>query len=101
MPELAIILNTDLSKGFTVPQVAEKHACPARPVECETYSSGVGPEDRTGGWTEPMVWSLALEGKGEACGPGRLPAQTIAHILYYFSDQNDQVFDPTKGIALK
>jgi len=40
MPALAIILNTDLSKGFTVLQVAEKH-----------------------GWAEPMVWSLALEGK--------------------------------------
>jgi hypothetical protein len=23
-------------------------ACPACPVECEAYSSGVGPEDRTG-----------------------------------------------------
>jgi len=23
-------------------------ACPARPVECETYSSGVGQDDRTG-----------------------------------------------------
>ena len=32
--------NSDLSKGFTVSQVAEKH-----------------------GWAEPMVWSLALEGK--------------------------------------
>jgi len=40
MPILAKSPNTDLSKGFTVPQVAEKH-----------------------GWTEPMVWSLALEGK--------------------------------------
>jgi len=36
------VLNTDLSKGFTVPQVAEKHA-----------------------WTEPAVWSLALEALGE------------------------------------
>ena len=53
MPELAKLVNTDLSKGFTVPQVAEKHACP------------VGPEDRTGGWTEPMVWSVALEGKSD------------------------------------
>jgi len=44
MPELAKLVNTDLSRGFTVTQVAEKHACP------------VGPEDRTGGWTEPMVW---------------------------------------------
>ena len=34
--------NTDLSKGFTVVRVAEKH-----------------------GWTEPMVWSLALEGKDD------------------------------------
>ena len=25
MPELAFLLNTNLSKGFTVPQVAEKH----------------------------------------------------------------------------
>ena len=38
MPELANLLNTDLSRGFTVAQVAEKH-----------------------GWTEPMVWSLALD----------------------------------------
>jgi len=50
---LAFLLNADLSKGFTVPQVAEKHACP------------VGPEDRTGGWAEPLVWSIALEGKDD------------------------------------
>jgi len=40
MPSLAIPLNADLSKGFRVPQVAEKH-----------------------GWAEPLVWSIALEGK--------------------------------------
>jgi len=109
MPALAIILNTDLSKGFTVPQVAEKH-----------------------GWAEPLVWSIALEGKDDlqrfkalnwelktvdlwewtdwdkrfgddwparlmAGRPGRLPAQMIAHILYYFSDQGDLVFDPMAG----
>jgi len=101
MPELAKLVNTDLSKGFTVPQVAEKH-----------------------GWPEPMVWSLALEGKDDLerfkalnwglrtwdlwnwndCDrrfgddwPGRIPAQMIAHILYYFSDQNDLVFDPMAG----
>jgi len=34
--------NADLSRGFTVAQVAEKH-----------------------GWTEPMVWSLALEDKDD------------------------------------
>jgi len=53
MPELANSSKADLSRGFTVAQVAEKHACP------------VGPEDRTGGWAEPMVWSLALEGKDD------------------------------------
>jgi len=37
------LLNADLSRGFTVAQVTKKHACP------------VGPEDRTGGWPEPMV----------------------------------------------
>ena len=34
--------NADLKKGFTVPQVAEKH-----------------------GWSEPLVWSIALEGKDD------------------------------------
>jgi len=37
MPALAFLVNTDLSKRFTVSQVAEKNACP------------VGPEDRTWG----------------------------------------------------
>jgi len=32
MTELAKLVNTDLSRGFTVSQVAEKHACPACPV---------------------------------------------------------------------
>ena len=39
LPKMATLpnpVNADLSRGFTVPQVAEKHACP------------VGPEDRTG-----------------------------------------------------
>jgi hypothetical protein len=42
MPELANPVNADLSRGFTVARVAEKHACPACPA-CP-----VGPEDRTG-----------------------------------------------------
>ena len=56
LPKMAVLpnfVNADLKRGFTVPQVAEKHACP------------VGPEDRTEGWTEPMVWSVALEGKDD------------------------------------
>ena len=42
MPGLAKLPKADLSKGFTVAQVAEKQ-----------------------GWPEPMVWSLALEGKDD------------------------------------
>jgi hypothetical protein len=101
LPRLANPLNSDLSRGFTIPQVAEKH-----------------------GWAEPMVWSIALEGKDDLkrfkelgwglrtwdlwnwgdCDkrfgdewPGRIPAQLIGHILYYFSRQNDLVFDPMAG----
>jgi len=96
--------NTDLSRGFTVSQVAEKH-----------------------NWTEPMVWSLALEDKEDLerfkelgwglrtwdqwewndCDkrfgddwPGRIPAQLIAHILYYFSKQKDLILDPTRPTRL-
>jgi len=101
MPTLAKWLNSELSRGFTVPQVAEKH-----------------------GWPEPLVWSLALEGKDDQARfkelgwglrpwdywswgdcdnrfgddwPGRIPAQLIAHILYFFSKQNDLVLDPMAG----
>ncbi len=101
MPELAILINTDLKRGFTVSQVAGKH-----------------------GWPEPLVWSIALEGNSDInkfkalkwglrtwdkwnandCDkrfgdewPGRIPAQMIAHILYYFSDQGDLIFDPMAG----
>ena len=68
-----------------------------------------------------MVWSLVLENKEDIprfrelgwglrtwdqwewnnCDkrfgddwPGRMPAQLIAHILYYFSKQNDLILDP-------
>jgi len=101
MATLPNSINSDLSRGFTVPQVADKH-----------------------GWTEPMVWSLALEGKEDRerfkelnwglrtwdqwewndCDkrfgedwPGRIPAQLIAHILFYFSKQNDLILDPMAG----
>jgi hypothetical protein len=101
MPELANSSKADLSRGFTVSQVAEKH-----------------------GWPEPLVWAVALEGKDDLARfkelnwglrtwdlwewnncdkrfgddwPGRIPAQLIAHILYYFSRQNDLIFDPMSG----
>ena len=101
MPGLAKPLYSDLEKGFTISQVAKKH-----------------------GWPEPMVWSLALKGKEDQerfkelqwgirtwdlwnfidCDkrfgdvwPGRIPAQLVAHIIYFFSKQNDLVLDPMAG----
>ncbi|MBN2418893.1 MAG: hypothetical protein JXL81_05875 [Deltaproteobacteria bacterium] len=101
MPTLAKWPISDLKKGFTVPQVAEKH-----------------------GWPESLVWSIALEGKNDLCRfrdlqwgirtwddwkwtdcdkrfgddwPGRIPAQLIAHLLYYFSKPGDLVIDPMAG----
>ena len=98
LPELAKSPNTALKKGFTVAQVAEKH-----------------------GWPESLVWAINLEGKDDLpkcqelqwgvrtldewkwndCDkrfgdewPGRISAQLIAHILYYFSKQGDLVIDP-------
>jgi len=101
MSGLAKPLYSDLAKGFTISQVAKKH-----------------------GWPEPMVWSLALNEKSDQARfkslqwgirtwdlwnfmecdkrfgdewPGRIPAQLVAHILYFFSEQNNLVLDPMAG----
>ena len=98
MAELPNSSKADLQRGFTVRQVAEKHD-----------------------WPEPLIWSLALEEKDDLdrfkqlnwglrtwdnwewndCDkrfgddwPGRIPAQLIGHLLYYFTKQNDLIFDP-------
>jgi hypothetical protein len=95
MPQVAKWVNTDLSKGFPVPQVAQKH-----------------------GWPESLVWSQALVKADDfdrfkalqwgirtwdvwhfmECDPrfgddwpGRIPAQLVAHILYFFSEPGDLV----------
>jgi hypothetical protein len=87
--------------GIRVKEVAEMHGVP-----------------------EPLVWSIALEGKSdwerfEALHwnlryydewsfndvdhrfgddwPGRIPAQIVAHTLFYFTRQGDLVFDPMAG----
>ncbi|NLD35945.1 MAG: ParB N-terminal domain-containing protein [Desulfatiglans sp.] len=104
LPKMATLpkwVNSDIKKGFTVSQVAEKH-----------------------GWPESLVWAVNLDGKDDLgkchelqwgirtwdnwywtdCDkrfgdewPGRIPAQLIAHILYFFSKENDLVIDPMAG----
>jgi hypothetical protein len=104
-PRLIRSIKKSLKKRHACYQVAKEHDCP-----------------------EPLVWSIALEGKSDherfrSLGwglrtwdlwyfndidqrfgdewPGRIPAQLIAHIMYYFSDQGDLVFDPTRPPRLK
>ena len=94
-------VRKSLDDGLAVSEVAKKHA-----------------------WPEPLVWSIALVEKNDLdrfraliwglrtwdvwnCNdcdnrfgdewPGRIPAQLIAHILYYFSEQGDLILDPMAG----
>ena len=70
MPELAKLVNSDLKRGFSVSQVAEKH-----------------------GWTEPMVWSLALEGKDDQerrYQDMRHGAQRVHDVQAHDPEQRDQ-----------
>ena len=94
-------IRSALKKGKLINQVSKEQGCP-----------------------ESLVWSIALEGKTDqerfkalnwglrtwdlwywnVCDnrfgddwPGRVPAQMIAHILYYFSSQGDLVLDPMAG----
>ena len=94
-------LKKSLNKGMEFHKVAEKHGCP-----------------------EPLVWAIALEGKSDQDRfkalnwglrtwdhwffndvdqrfgddwPGQIPAQLVAHTLFYFSREGDLVFDPMAG----
>lgn len=94
-------VRADLKRGYPASNVADKH-----------------------GWPEPLVWAIALQDKTDAerfealkwglrtwdhwgfndadrrfgdDWPGRIPAQLIAHALYYFTSQGDLIFDPMAG----
>jgi len=100
-PRLFKSIRELLEKGVSVPEVSEHNGCP-----------------------EPLVWSIALEGKSDQdrfeslnwglrtwdhwyfndldqrfgdSWPGQIPAQLVAHTLFYFTQQGDLVFDPMAG----
>ena len=100
-PPLVQSIRGFLEKGVSIPEVAKKQGCP-----------------------EPLVWSIALEGKSDRerfeslnwglrtwdywyfndvdkrfgdDWPGRIPAQLVAHTLFYFTREGDLVFDPMAG----
>jgi len=93
--------NQNLKESFSVPDIAKKYVVP-----------------------EVLVWSVALQGKTDQerfkalnwglrtwdhlyfndvdhrfgdDWPGKIPAQLIAHILFYFTEEKDLVFDPMAG----
>jgi len=90
-----------LAQGLSIPEVAEEHCYP-----------------------EPLVWSVAFEGKSDKerfeslnwglrtwdywywndvdhrfgdNWPGQIPAQLVAHTLFYFTQEGCLVFDPMAG----
>ncbi|MDB4443776.1 site-specific DNA-methyltransferase [bacterium] len=100
-PSLVRSVRSLLKKGYDVEQVSKELGCP-----------------------EPLVWSIALEGKSDqerfkSLGwglrtwdqwffndldrrfgddwPGQIPAQLVGHTLCYFSKVGDLVFDPMAG----
>jgi len=100
-PRLVQSIRSFLEKGHPPHQVAKEHRCP-----------------------EPLVWSIALEGKSDYerfkslnwglrawdywyfndldprfgdRWPGQIPAQLVAHSLFYFTQEGDLVFDPMAG----
>lgn len=99
--ELKKSVNELLTKGFSVNTIAEKL-----------------------GWSEPLVWAAALENKEDKerfdalawnirpwdywnwgdvdhrfgdDWDGRIPGQLVAHVLYFFTRQNDLIVDPMAG----
>ena len=94
-------VRSALKKGNPGNQVSKEHGCP-----------------------EPLIWSIALEGKSDRerfealnwglrtwdhwyfndldqrfgdSWPGQIPAQLVAHTLFYFTKEGDLVFDPMAG----
>jgi len=100
-PRLVQSIRSSLEKGHPIHQVAKEYRCP-----------------------EPLVWSIALEGKSDYerfkylnwglrawdywyfndldprfgdRWPGQIPAQLVAHTFFYFTQEGDLVFDPMAG----
>ena len=100
-PPIVQSIRDFLKKERSIPQVAEGHDCP-----------------------EPLVWFVAFEGKSDqerfkslnwglrtwdywywndvdqrfgSNWPGQIPAQLVAHTLFYFTQEGDLVFDPMAG----
>ncbi|MBT3386420.1 MAG: ParB/RepB/Spo0J family partition protein [Desulfobacula sp.] len=103
-PKNQVLFNQilqDVKDGFSIPDIVQQYGVP-----------------------QPLVWSVILEEKTDQerfkalnwglrpwdnwyfndvdhrfgdDWPGRIPAQLVAHTLFYFTRENDLVFDPMAG----
>ncbi|ETR65732.1 MAG: hypothetical protein OMM_13795, partial [Candidatus Magnetoglobus multicellularis str. Araruama] len=101
LSEMTKPIKADLAKGFSVSQIAEKYNCRESMIlsiksenkdDIEIFKSlkwGL----RT--W-DYWHWSNCDDRFGDDW-PGRIPAQLIGHILFFFSKQGDLVIDPMGG----
>ncbi|MBF0451132.1 MAG: ParB N-terminal domain-containing protein [Candidatus Magnetomorum sp.] len=101
LSEMTKPIKTDLTKGFSVSQIAKKYNCRESMIlsikcvnknDIEIFKSlkwGL----RT--W-DYWHWSSCDDRFGDDW-PGRIPAQLIGHILFFFSKQGDLVIDPMGG----
>lgn len=100
-PSIVQSIEDLLKKGIPIPEAAKKFGCP-----------------------EPLIWFIALEGKSDQerfrllnwglrtwdywyfndidqrfgdDWPGRIPAQLVAHTIFYLTREGHLVFDPMAG----
>lgn len=101
LSQAAASISAEYAKGFSASDIAKRYA-----------------------WPEPLVWAVVLKEKDDlerfralgwslrtwdfwafpSCDrrfgdpwPGQIPAQLVAHALYYFTRPGDLVFDPMAG----
>jgi len=97
-PRLFKSIRELLEKGVSVPEVSEDNGCP-EPLVCSIALEGKNDQDRF----ESLNWGLRtwdhwyfndLDQRFGDNWPGQIPAQLVAHTLFYFTQEGDLVFDP-------
>jgi len=100
-PPLVQSIRELLEKGVSVPEVSEDNGCP-EPLTWSIALEGESDQDRF----ESLNWGLRtwdhwyfndLDQRFGDNWPGQIPAQLVAHTLFYFTQEGDLVFDPMAG----
>ena len=94
-------VRQDINKGLSIPETAIKHTIP------EALTWAVVLEEKTDQERfEALGWGLRVyddwrflepDSRFGDIWPGNIPAQLVAHALFYMSDPGDLIFDPMAG----